>query len=122
SQGSVFNTDDRPRVEFGFARSLGRKLFDVDDLHQTVRARHEDRPAIHGEVDWERVEDERIAMLTGEGLRPIDKPFYTPGRRRRAGAQAHYLNHDLPAALTVWRRQPGEPRGAVEIMVVAEAL
>jgi len=45
-QGSAINTDDRTRVEFGFARSLtGTGNVHAGDIEALARARGEDQPA-----------------------------------------------------------------------------
>ena len=58
------NTDDHNRVEYGFARTLGRPGgFSLAKLHQRAVALRSHRPACRFEgVDWEGVEDERTAM------------------------------------------------------------
>ena len=41
------NTDDRNRVEFGFARSLGRdSFFNVDEIGRVARERREENPLV----------------------------------------------------------------------------
>jgi spermidine synthase len=118
------NTDDRSSVEFAFARSIGRySLFSVQELEETARARGENRPELSdGSVDWEHVEDQRLAALTADGLQPSQKPYLTADQRQRAAALAYYLSGNLDAALAAWRAQPREPAGPVELMVVAEAV
>src|SRR4051794_3770695 len=63
AEGDALNTDDRPILEFGFARNLGRfGLFRLSDLYSLVKARHEDRPQLRGApLDWSRVEELRVA-------------------------------------------------------------
>ena len=124
SEGNFLNTDDRTLVEFAFARSVGHnRLFDVGELMQTARGRNEDRPElVGGTVDWDGVEDARVALFTMAGLPPADPPTASPDRRKRAAAQAHYVRGELDAVLTEWRAQPRQPIGLVETVVVATAL
>lgn len=124
SEGDFLNTDDRMLVEFAFARSVGRRsLFSTDELHETARARNEDRPEVRGgTVDWDRVEDERIALFTAAGSPPGEKPYFGAERAKRAEAQADYARGDFEAALTAWQAQPREPIGPVEVGVVAAVL
>ena len=124
SEGDFLNTDDRTLVEFAFARSVGRyRLFDVNDLLHTARERHENRPQLHdGGVDWDRVEDARVALFTVSDLPGPESPTATQEQRSRAVAQIQYLKGDFEAALTAWKAQPREPIGPMEIAVVAAAL
>ncbi len=48
------NVDDRPVIEFGFARSLGRGSFDVATLRAAVTPAERSIPALAG-LDWHRV-------------------------------------------------------------------
>jgi hypothetical protein len=96
-------------------------MFDVGELRRIARARNEDRPEIQGDVDWERVEDERIAVFTAEEMPPPLEPYFTNAQKYRATAQGHYVRRNPAAALTTWRAQPREPQGPVELAVVAEA-
>ncbi len=64
SAQDLINTDDLNRVEFGFARTVGRAgLFSINELRDLASARGEDRPQVGGgPVDWQRVEDARLAQ------------------------------------------------------------
>jgi spermidine synthase len=118
------NTDNRPLIEFAFARSVGRlSLFDSAELSHLARTRGEDRPQLSGgDVDWGVVEDERIASFTADGVAPPVDPEMAADQRSRAKAQAHYIKGALREALAAWRAQPREPRGPVELALVAESL
>ncbi len=62
--GQPRNTDDNTLLEFAFARSVGRSDgFRGPELYQAAAQVGAARPAITGEVDWERVEEERLAMF-----------------------------------------------------------
>src|SRR5262249_48968139 len=67
-QEQLLNTDDRTLVEFAFARTANHQGgFDATELLATARARGEDRPALRGDVAWDRVADGRITFRTSEG-------------------------------------------------------
>ncbi len=55
------SSDDRPRIEFGFARLVGRVgLFDLNRLRTLARRLGADRPPHTGTpIDWDRVAEVR---------------------------------------------------------------
>jgi predicted membrane-bound spermidine synthase len=116
--------DDRNPVEFGFARTVGRRgTFDVAGLQREAGALGDDRPAVRGPVDWERVEDGRLLIFTAVGVPPPRLPdAFTPGQRPRALAQIHYAAGRPQDALRAWRAQEREPSGPVEVALLAEVL
>lgn len=118
------NTDDLTLVEFGFARALGqRTLFDVEALRSLARSRGEDKPIVTGgDVDWERVAEERIASVVAHEDMPEVRGDDPEDRRIRTRALAAFHSGDLRRALHEWRSQPREPRNPVEVALVAEAL
>jgi hypothetical protein len=115
----VINTDDRNRVEFGFARTVGRRgLFELGALRELARAGGLDRPQLRGgEVDWERVEEIRW-RLYGE-TPPAGADSHAASR---ALALRHYGAGRLTEALAAWQAQPREPMDPVELALVAEGL
>jgi len=112
---SRVNTDDRNRIEFGFARMLGRAgRFEVPDLLALADRLGADRPAVAGEVDWLAVDEERSALL---GARDPDLPPEALARLR-----AFELAYQDPrAALAVWSAQPAPPRRLRELLALAAA-
>ncbi len=124
AEGDHLNTDDRTRIEFAFARTVGRQnLFHVDDLRAVARRLGHARPTlVGGAVDWDDVEDQRVAQYTAEGTTPTTSDGMSHARRIRAAAQSAFLDGHLTAALTQWRRQPKAPTGPVEVVVVAAGL
>jgi spermidine synthase len=109
------NTDDRNRLEFGFARTLGRKgRFDVRDLLALAKRLGADRAAVAGEVDWAAVAEERQALLGA--------PDAELGPEAQARLRAAELAHADPrAALAAWYAQPAPPRRLRELLAVAAA-
>ena len=121
---AVVNTDDRNSIEFGFARSVGREgRFEVNDLRAVSRARQEDRPEVGGgEVDWARVEEERLAIDTMANSFPPPRLDLTPDQQHRVRAQRELVRGNAARALDEWRSQPREPSGPREISLVAQIL
>lgn len=116
------NTDDRNLVEFGYARRVGRKGSQGPPLRRTAVDMGIDRPQVKGGVvDWQRVVDERVAMLTTAGKRTKARGASTE-RRARARAQALHISGDLLGARRAWASQSRAPRGPIELGVVAEAM
>ena len=75
-----------------------------------------------GEVDWDRVEDERIALQTLEEVPPADDAPIGSDRWLRAEAQRRYLLGDFNGAMEAWQAQPRNPLGLVEMSLVADLL
>jgi spermidine synthase len=117
------NTDDRNRVEFGFARSLGQdSFFSVEDIERVTRERREENPIVTGEVDWTAVNRWRAMAATASGATPPVRPGLTVEELRSTLAQRSFFEGRPEAVLANWRAQPWEPRGSVEEVVLAEAL
>jgi spermidine synthase len=98
--GDWVNTDDRTLIEFDFARSVGRSAnFAVDSLRALAAARGANRPLLaNGSVDWNRVEDQRLAMLAAEGVPPPERADYDAERRARVAALDAFTAGNLPGA------------------------
>jgi spermidine synthase len=70
AEGRPVNTDDRNRVEFGFAKNLGN-FARVDTLFDEAKARGEEKAILlHDDVDAIRVTEERLMQLAAEGSSP----------------------------------------------------
>jgi hypothetical protein len=117
------NGDDRNPLEFSFARTLSRAgLFDVETLRARAAALGADRPAIEGEVDWGRVERQRLAIYTIAGSAAPPRQAASEADAIRARAHAEYVRGELRAAVATFRGQPAPPEGAVETAIFAEGL
>lgn len=117
------NTDDRNRVEFGFARSLGQdSYFNVDEMRTVARGRQEENPAVTGDVDWTAVNRWRATSATAAGSTPAVRPGLSVEELRSTLAQRSFQEGRPEAVLANWRAQPWEPRGSVEEVVLGEAL
>lgn len=116
------NTDDRNRVEFGFARSVGRGgSFQLSALRRLAAATGHDRLELwNDDVNWRRVEELRW-RLYGEPP-PTAGDQETLHAAARAHAVAHHAAGRLAQALEAWRSQPRAPLDPPEVALVAEAL
>ncbi|MET0556153.1 MAG: fused MFS/spermidine synthase [Vicinamibacteria bacterium] len=123
SAGQPRNTDDRNLVEFAFARSLSRsQLFDVARLRRDAAAVGADRPEIAGDVDWERVARQRVAIHLVAGSPPVAAADAPADEKTRVAAHQLYLSGDLAAAARKFAEQPSPAQGLVETTLLAEGL
>ncbi|HSL83353.1 MAG TPA: fused MFS/spermidine synthase, partial [Thermoanaerobaculia bacterium] len=126
AEGAEVNTDDRPVIEFGFVRNLGRSgLFSIEDLARLARERGEHRPAFRGPApDGQRVDDARLARGAFFGAVPPAPPG-DDALRERARLRRAFVDDDWRAVRPGWERQGealGEPRHRVDLLAWAEAL
>lgn len=118
------NTDDRPRMEFGFVRTLGRPgLFDVTTLTALARARGADRMAAIGDqAFWSQVAEWRSVREVAWGghlLPPSDDLDAAQAARIRA--RIAYRSGQLTAARLAWAAQPQSPEAPLDRLLVAES-
>ena len=118
------NTDDRMLVEFGYARTVGRKnVFSPADLEEAARRKGENRlPVSGGDVDWELVDENRLRMYTHEGMVVSNFSWLGKERGLRAKAYGQFLRGNFKAGLDTWEQQPRIPEHPLELALVAEAL
>ncbi|MEW6263684.1 MAG: fused MFS/spermidine synthase [Thermodesulfobacteriota bacterium] len=117
------NTDDLMLVEFGFARTVGRrKAFTLLGVRQTAKTRNEHRPTLtEGDLDWDLTED--AAQLNDlSGPAAPGSPEYNPARRRRLDAFHYFVNWQPKALIESWSAQPRPPVYPLEKAMLAEAL
>jgi spermidine synthase len=92
----VVNTDDRNVVEFGFARTVGRKEFSLGDLRAAAVSAGLSKPdQIKGSVDWNRVLIEGALAPTLEHQIPERAPH--PAIPALADASIAYYAGDFRA-------------------------
>lgn len=122
--GPGLNTDDRNRVEFGFARTVGGQGgFRLERVRRLAARLDDDRPeAVNGSVDWARVAEERVSMHTSQRATAPSDDATAPDVRTRILAHGHYLAGKLAEAADTFRRQPRPAEGIVETALLAEAL
>jgi spermidine synthase len=122
---SAINTDDRPILEFGFARNLGRTgLFSIKDLRALAKSRGEDRPLTEGKpLDWGLVEEMRVARAAFWD-EPLDDPdpAGAPDARKRVAARKAYAQGNLGVACSQWLAQPGGPQSHLDLLLLSECL
>jgi spermidine synthase len=116
------NTDDQTPIEFGFARSIGRKAgFQLDDLSAVARARGEARlPTTNGALDWTLVDRHGVSQLAAVGMSPSPRADLGPEQRRHADAVRAYAANDLPAVRQL--SQDVSTASSMELVMRAEAL
>lgn len=121
------STDDQPFVEFGFARSVGRKgLFNPSQLHELASRLGVDRPrSFVGEpLDWTEVEEARQIRVLDATL--IAPPTLRVPRERlpRFQARRAYREGDFEALRRLWfdEGKAQEPRHPMDYLMAAETL
>ena len=114
------NTDDRPLIEFGFARGLGgEERFDMDDLAALARNRREDRPAnAHGGISWTSWASNRASMQYLDAL--VNPPTGQDQARHRAAIA--YSKGELAQVAVEWRGHSWPPVNSSELVMIAESL
>ena len=118
------NTDNQNVLEYSFARTVGRSVVLGAALLRNEAVRYTmHRPTrIDRQIDWEIVEDRRLAFyaVLGESVPPAES--YSGDRAVRAKALGEILL-DWPAgtALTTWNKQPKPPEDLAELMLLALA-
>ena len=126
AEGNALNTDDRPVLEFGFAKNLGRfGLFSLGELHALVKARGEDRPApARGQpLDWDRVEELRVARAAYWGALERDpNPRGDRAARLRIAARRASVRGAIGEACARWAQQPEPPRAHSDLVMIGECM
>jgi len=120
--GTPVDTDDRNRLEFGFARSLGASgLLDAGAVRAAALEAGASLPEVEGgDYDPLRVLDERLSLFSGLGEAPPRPQHGVEGLLRRADAHLLWTRRSRRAALEAWRGQEAEPLGPNELALVAE--
>jgi predicted membrane-bound spermidine synthase len=116
------NTDDHNHVEYGYARTLGRpSRVSLAGLHQQALEAGAGHPSnrIEG-VDWESVEDERLAMSTLVS-RVESSPERDPQRAARRRAFLRWQARDFAAVVSQWESQSRQPVLPTETALLAFA-
>jgi spermidine synthase len=125
-EGNKLNTDDRTRVEFGFARGIGFRAdrFDVAEIRAAARAHGWDKPRLtNGTIEWTRVPDRMLAMQAADWRGPLSGLGITaPDYLARSRAVDKWEDGQFAEALAAWRSQSQEPSDSISNMVLAESL
>jgi spermidine synthase len=105
------NTDDRPVIEFGFARSLGRDTFGTTDILTAATRAHGHRPRwLRGAVDWNLVAANRASLA------------YLPSGDARNEFARMYAAAELGSAADAWKAAPWTPANSHQLASVAHVL
>jgi spermidine synthase len=122
--GARPNTDDRPLVEYAFARTLGvTGAFDVSELRAFARGRADDLPsAIRVAAGAQEIESERLSIGVLHDSK-IDLHALLPSDLRLRGiAQIRYMEGGYADAWTIWQGQKTPPRTPLEMFTYVEPL
>ncbi len=117
---SRINTDDRMLVEFGFARTVGRRMvFNIEDLRSAAQEKGFDRPRVAGgAVDWEAVDAGRVMMhAVVHGGVPADIRFGSA-----ADSARHLYQSFLAGDLETLRQKRAEGEVAPRFLIDLAAL
>lgn len=116
------NTDDRPSLEFGFARNLGRTgLFDIAELRALARRLDGALPPLAAAaLEPTALADARTArMVALQGLAGSLEEGPT-ALASRIEARRAFRADDLGRACLHWTLQPEEPAMPVDVLLLAE--
>ncbi|HVS13237.1 MAG TPA: fused MFS/spermidine synthase [Thermoanaerobaculia bacterium] len=117
----ALSTDDRPRIEFGFVRNLGRGgLFDPRQLWQAAVAGGWQRPAAAG-VDWGAVDEAWSARQLAFGL-PAGGREGDEAAALRARARDAWRGGEWRLGVELWRTQQEAPAHLADLTFFALAL
>jgi len=122
--GARLNTDDRPLVEYAFARTLGTLgAFDITELRAFARTRADDLPqTIRSAPGAERIEAERLSIGVIHDSK-IDVHALLPNDLRMRGiAEIRYMEGGFADAWTMWQGQKTPPQTPLEIFTYVEPL
>jgi len=118
------NTDDRPLLEFGFARNMGRtSLFKPADIAALAAGRGQGRPALRGALDWTRVAEMRLVRAAfWRQPAPAPGPGFDPEVTERIRARQAYGAAHLAEACSRWSAHPAPPALGFDLLLVSECL
>ena len=122
--GHRVSSDDRPRLEFGFARLVGRAgLLDLTELQALARRLGADRPRHTGApIDWRRVAEARNSRQMIATMKELPPPEVSRDEELRRSARLAYRRGRLAAAARAWWSQGQGPATWLDRFLVAETL
>jgi spermidine synthase len=128
-EGQRISTDDRPLIEFGFVRNLGRSgLFSLRDLSALARRNGIDRPpAIAAVLDWSRVDELAEARQIFFSSRPSQPPQRPESDHElpafyRSHARFEWLEGRFSRVVELWDQQSEEPAVHADRLLLAHSL
>lgn len=117
------NTDDNTLLEFAFARSVGREGgFRTPEIFRVAASLGAGRPDLNGDVDWARVEEERLAMFAHDGFPPPVPPGAPELTKIRCEIRRLAEGNQPAAAGQLWLKSRPEPLNPADVVTFAEAL
>ncbi len=118
------NTDDRPTIEYAFARSLGfAGAFDGAELRTAARVPIDDVPKeIRNVPEAAFIEAERLSIGVAHEAKIDIHEYLSTDLRNRGVAQIRYLEGGFADAWTIWKGQQIPPRTPLEAISFAETL
>ncbi|MEM8933827.1 MAG: fused MFS/spermidine synthase, partial [Acidobacteriota bacterium] len=138
AEGSTLaiSTDDRPTIEFGFARGVGRVgEFDLGKIGRLARSLGTDRPALATRVEREWVDWQVVAELAasrgtlvafnaagvdvGGGVGTGADALDGDAARRQAARRA-WADGELATAAGLWSGQGGRPLSPLDRLMLGE--
>lgn len=122
ARGALTNTDDRTRIEYGFARTLGNNAyFQINDLRELSRKKLDDIPPVIGAVDVSSVRDQRLSLIASEAAFPPEMGTLNPDQQLRVRAYIAHAQGDYEGALRAWVGQRSRPTAPTDLLTFAEA-
>ena len=121
---AAMNTDDRNRVEFGFARSLGRRgLMSSVELRDMAHAIGDDRRPLSEGIAGEDVDWVAVHRARQWDLAMAEAAIENSGEASRAWIDdevvLRYANADVPGMLVAWEAREGRNSCLTEASVIA---
>jgi spermidine synthase len=113
------NTDDQNLLEFAFARSVGMQVAIENDVHDLSRRLGMDRPDVVGEVQWDRIVDERWLYQDSDGM-ALHPPASMHPDHAVGKLVEQYRRGQFSTAFTTWKRERRMPTSLREAGIVAE--
>jgi spermidine synthase len=117
------NTDDRMLLEFAFARNKqSESRLSFADMRRDAYFAGADCPPGRGELDWTRVEEQRIAAFGPSAGVTHPRGSVSDEEKRLVGVLTSYSKDNLSAAWNEWKTLHRQPHNPVELTMVAECL
>jgi hypothetical protein len=118
------NTDDRPLLEFAFARNLTENgAFDFQSFRRTAMLCHAEYPnTTAGQLDWPKVEISRMETFLAEDEDAIGSAPADPEAQKLHGVLRSYSEGRFAEAWASWGELHREPQTMLELLMVTECL
>jgi len=121
----MINSDDRMLVEFGFARTAGRKkLFSLAEMRRVIRERNLHRPdVVGGVVDWNLVDENFFRMMLWINSEfVINEDGFLPSQKQQAAVFKAFGQGDIESVFRAWQAGIWKTVTPLEKVVLAEAM